>query len=118
MQVDARVQKVFVTLKQYGERMNTQQIEALISRWMDAELEEAEDYRATCGPVTDEYRDDVSLILSDQFQETSEALVSCDYRKIKKDADELLRAAGLPLLDHDGADFGRLCRRLLRAKHF
>ena len=110
------MQKVFITLKRHGEHMNTEQIEALISQWMESELDEAEDYRATCGPVTDEYRDDVSLILSDQFKEASEALVSCDYRKLEKEADELLRAAGLPALDHDGAVFGRLCRKLLRAK--
>jgi hypothetical protein len=47
------VQKVFITLKRHGEHMNTERIEALLSQWMESELDEAEDYRATCGSVTD-----------------------------------------------------------------
>jgi hypothetical protein len=66
--------------------------------------------------VTDDYREGVHLVLLHQVEEAIEALVSCDYRKIEKEADELLKSAGLPLLDHNGADFGRLCRRLLLAK--
>jgi integrase len=34
---------------------------------------------------------------------------------VEREADELLKAAGLPALDHAGAEFGRLCRRLLQA---
>jgi hypothetical protein len=30
-------------------------------------LDEAEDYRAVCWPVSDDYRDDMSLILSEQL---------------------------------------------------
>jgi hypothetical protein len=35
---------------------------------------------------------------------------------VEREADELLKAAGVTLLDHAGADFGRLCRRLLLAQ--
>jgi integrase len=49
------------------------------------------------------------------FDAMSEALRSCDYRSVESQADELLKAAGLPALDHKGAEFGRLCRRLLQA---
>jgi integrase len=49
-------------------------------------------------------------------EQATEALMSNDYRKIETDADALLKSAGLPPLDHDGVEFGRLCRRLLVAK--
>lgn len=48
-------------------------------------------------------------------EQAHEALVGNDYRRIERDADALLKAAGLAL-DHNGAEFGRLCRRLLRAR--
>lgn len=112
----SRSKRLFLTLKRHGHVMNKAQIDQLIAHWLDNALEEAEDYRAVVGLVTDEYRDDVSLILSDQLQEASEALVSCDYRKIEKEADELLQASGLPLLNHAGVEFGRFCRKLLLAK--
>lgn len=42
--------------------------------------------------------------------------MSCNYRKVEREADALLKAAGLPTLDHAGAEFEKLCRRLLKAK--
>jgi integrase len=65
-------------------------------------------------PISDEQREGASMILLDQFEDASTALLSNDFRMIEKEADELLRTAGLPLLDHDSAEYGRLCRRLLR----
>lgn len=50
------------------------------------------------------------------FDEANEALMGCDYRKIEREVDEMLEAAGLPALDHNSADFRRLCRRFLLAK--
>jgi len=96
--------------------MTKEQRELLVSRWLESSLEEAEDYRAICGPVSDDDRETKQMILSDLWEEANEALVSCDYQKIEKEADELLKSAGLPTLDHEGADFGRLCRRLLQVK--
>jgi hypothetical protein len=115
-QWDVRARRVFVTLKMEGKHMTTVEIDALIARWIDTTLEESEDYRAVCGPVSDDYRDGVHLVLSRQFEEASEALIGCEYHTVEKEADELLQAAGLPLLDHEGAEFGRLCRRLLIGK--
>src|SRR5262249_34015163 len=80
------------------------------------ELDYAEECRALGGPYTDDYREGVSLVLSDQLEEAHEALVTNNWKKIEKDADALIKAAGLPPLDHDSADFGRLCRRLLQAQ--
>ena len=36
--------------------MAAAQIDTLIAPWIDTTLEEDEDYRATCGPVSDQYR--------------------------------------------------------------
>jgi integrase len=113
---DAATQRLFVTLKRHGGRMTTEQIEALVRHWLELELDEAEDARTLGGPVTDDYREGVYHVLSDQFDEAHEALVTNNYRKVEHEADALLKAAGLPALDHAGADFGRLCRRLLLAK--
>lgn len=42
-QWNARVQRVFVTLKKHGARMTPAEIETLIANWMDSELVESED---------------------------------------------------------------------------
>lgn len=113
---EARTKRLFVTLKREGDRMTQAQIDRLVSQWLDSELDEAEDYRALSGPVSDQAREDQLMGLSIMQDESYEALVSCDYRTIAAEADELLKSAGLPPLDHDGVEFGRLCRRLLIAK--
>ncbi|MDE3042627.1 MAG: tyrosine-type recombinase/integrase, partial [Nitrospirota bacterium] len=112
----ARTQRVFATLKLKGESMTAPEIERLIARWMESTLDEAEDFRATCGPVSDDRREGIHLAMSNEFDTVADALLSCNYVKVEKEADELLKTASLPHLDHDSADFGRLCRRLLRAK--
>ena len=96
--------------------MTNEQREELVTRWMNAELDEAEDWRALNGPISDEYRDNVTDVLADQRQEVECALLGSDYQLIEKEADALLTAAGVPLLDHDSEEFKRLCRRLLVAK--
>ena len=115
-QWEARARRVFVTLKLRGKTMTKDEVDDLISRWMETRLDEFEGYRATCGPVSDEYRESQMDGLSIELEATEESLIGCDYRKVEKEADELLTAGGLPLLDHAGAEFGRLCRRLLLGK--
>ena len=115
-QWNARVQQLLLKLRKHGDKMTKEERELLVSRWLESSLEEAEDYRAICGPVPESERQTEQMILSDLWEEANEALVSCDYRKIEKEADELLKSAGLPPLDHEGAEFGRLCRRLLQVK--
>jgi hypothetical protein len=96
--------------------MTQDQIDRLVEFWLERELEEAEDARLLGGPYSDAYRDDVTMILLDQLEDAVGAELSYDFSKIEKEADELLKSAGLPVLDHDGAEFGRLCRRLLQGK--
>lgn len=47
------------------------------------------------------------------MDEADEAIRTTDWRKVEREADALIQAAGLPGLDHEGAEFERLCRRLL-----
>jgi integrase len=113
---DRRTLQLYMTLRKQGDRMTEEQREALVSEWLDAELEYAEDCRATAGRMSDEQWESQFDGLDIMAEEAHEALLDNDYRKIEKTADELLMSAGLPPLDHDSADFGRLCRRLLQAK--
>jgi len=96
--------------------MTNEEREALVAHWLEAELDEAEDARTLAGTISDEDRESIYYPLSDQFDEASEALLTNNWHTVEREADELLKSAGLPMLDHDGADFGRLCRRLLLAK--
>lgn len=94
--------------------MTKDQIETLVSKWLKPELDYAEDCRALAGPLSDARIEGNLDGLSIMFEQASEALLGNDYRKIESDA--LIQAAGFPPMDHDSADFGRLCRRLLRAR--
>jgi integrase len=115
-QWDTRLHRLFLTLKRDGQRMTQAQIDALVEHWLNSSLEDADDFRATEGPFSDADRDTKCMILHEQLEDAAGALLSCDYRKVEREADELLKAAGLPALDHQGAEFGKLCRKLLEAK--
>jgi integrase len=112
----AEAKRLFRTLRQHGGHMKKEQIETLVSNWLEAELDYAEDCRALAGPMSDDERESQLDGLGIMFDEAHEALLGNDYRRIESDADALIKAAGFPPMDHDSADFGRLCRRLLRAK--
>ncbi len=116
LQFKASAQRLFKTLSQRGRHMTKHQIETLIAKWLEEALDEAEDNRAISGPRSDADREAMYGGLSAAFDGAYEALLSNDYRSITTEADELLQAAGLPILDRTGADFARLCHRLLRAK--
>jgi integrase len=115
-QWEARIKRLFVTLKKEGHRMTQGQIDQLVNHWLDSALEESDDSRLVHGPYNEDQRDMAYDLLVDQLEESADALESFNLRKVEKEADGLLKAAGLPALDHDGADFGRLCRQLLQAK--
>ena len=96
--------------------MTKEQIEALISNWIEAELEEYEDARAMQTSAYDEdEREATYIALSNKFESLQEDLVSNDLRSIATEADDLLKLAGLTL-GKDSAEFRQVCRRLLRAK--
>ena len=50
-QWETRLHRVFLTLKQDGERMKQAQIDALVEHWLEAELDYAEECRALARPV-------------------------------------------------------------------
>ncbi|NOU10232.1 MAG: hypothetical protein HOO98_09480 [Nitrospira sp.] len=112
----AEGKRLFYTLQRRGAHMTKHQIEALVSKWLEDALDEAEDERAVQGRITEALREDRQLGLSELLYGAGEALAEGDYRTVTKEVDEMLQAAGLPALDHTSADFTRLCRRLLRAK--
>ena len=115
-QWDARIQRLFQTLRTSGERMTKDEREQLAAQWLESELEYAEDCRALGGLVSDAHRESQLDGLDIMSDEVDEALMSNDFRKIERDADQLLRSAGLPQLEHDSVEFARLCRRLLVAR--
>ena len=103
-QWDTRLHRVFLRLKRYGERMTQTEIDALVEHWLDAQLDEADDFRAVEGPFSDEDRD-MKWLVSDQFEDANGALISCDYGRVEREAQELLKSAGLPPLDPNCAEF-------------
>ena len=56
------------------------------------------------------------MALTCQFDATEDALHECDYGLVATEVDELLQAAGMPLLAHDSLDFKGLCRMLPLAR--
>lgn len=113
---EAQAKRLFRTLRLRGKHMTKDQIEVLVSDWLEAELDYAEDCRALAGPMSDDERESQLDGLGIMFDEAHEALLGNDYRMIESNADALIKAAGFPPMDHDSANFGRLCRRLLRAR--
>ena len=112
----SRAQRVFTVLRKQGEHMTQAQIDALVEHWLESELDYAEDCRAMAGPISVNHLEAQLDGLGIMHEQAHEALLGNDYRKVEREADELLKSAGLPALDHEGAAFGRLCRRLLQAK--
>lgn len=95
--------------------MTKDQIEALVSKWLEEALEDGESWRETYGPITDE-REPATLFIQDGLEEAQEALASNDYNLVKDEVASLLMAANLPIPNQASAEYGRLCRRFLRAK--
>ncbi len=115
-QWDSRTLQLYRTLRRHGERMTEDQREALVSQWLDAELEYAEDCRATAGRWSQSQVEGNLEGLSIMQDEALEDIDDNDYRRVERVADDLLKTAGLSL-EHASADFGRLCRKLLEAKY-
>ena len=91
------------------------EIEALIARYMDAELDKAENYRVAHRLNTDQREHMVDETI-DHLKETEETLACNRYDRVAGDVDSLLKSAGLPVLTHDSLDFKRACRTFLLAK--
>src|SRR6188508_3102754 len=77
---DAQTRRVFVALKKSGERLSKEQIEALVQHWLETEIDELEDFMAVNGPFSEQDMDTKQVVLSDLWEEATEALLTCDFR--------------------------------------
>lgn len=111
----ARASKVFFTLQRYGGTMTPGEIEALIARWIDSELEESEDYRAL-HRLNDDQREIKVDETIERLEDTEASISASRYDRVAGDVDAMLQAAGMAPLAHDSLAFKRCCRAFLLAK--
>ncbi len=115
--LEYEARRLFYILQHKGSSMDKAQIAALIEQWKASFLEMGEQERIDKDvPLDDDDLDSADTALSVALGETYEALVSCNYRSIGGEVDELLAAHKLPALDHDSEAYRRLARELLKAK--
>lgn len=109
----ASARGLLFNLKRYGARMEKADIETLVRRWLETALDEAE---ALVPPVvTDQWREDRDWDLSVHHDSLMESLLSFRFERMSEEADDLLKSAGLPAMDHGSPSFKYLCRRLVEA---
>jgi hypothetical protein len=113
---ESRFLGLYRELRRNGETMTQEDREALVGRWLECKLDEAEDWRAMSGPYSENDLDTKSEILSGLMEDTWEQFLACNYSQIEKEAVDLLHVAGVTNVDRESAEFGRMCRRLLQAK--
>ena len=70
--------------------MTPDEIEALITRWMDSQLEDFEDALAD-SPMDDEDRGDFDLIRIGLTEDLYEDLDRCNYQRVEHEVDEILK---------------------------
>lgn len=109
----ASAKGLFLNLRRYGAGMNKADIETLVQRWLDTALDEAE--ALVPSVVTDQWRRDRDNDLLVHNDTLMESMLSFRYDRMTQDADDLLKSAGLPAMDHESQVFKHLCRRLLEA---
>lgn len=114
LQWRTEAKRLFRKLRRDGCLMKRKEIEFLTARWLATELDTAETTRTLGGVLSDDYRESQLDGLGEMRDLAYEALVSNDFRRVVRDADELLQAADVPLLSHDSDAFKYLCRRLLQ----
>jgi len=112
----SRAQRVFAVFRKHGNDMTQDEREALVERWLNEALEQAEDWRADSGPASERDNEDYWFGLSHMFDDAQEDLIGRNYTPVGQEVDELVKRAGLPAMNHSGTDFGRLARLLLLAK--
>lgn len=96
--------------------MTKTQIETLVATWLETELDEADNWRDTYGPIDQNMRQTAPLFLEDSLNEAKEALAANDFRIVEDEVAALLKASGLLQLKPGSAEYGQLCRRWLRSK--
>ncbi|HKU51906.1 MAG TPA: hypothetical protein VJQ25_05530, partial [Nitrospira sp.] len=64
--------------------MTPEQLDSLVARWLDTRLKDAEDFRASLRPISDDQRNGAFLILHDQMEDAGGDLLSNDFRRVEK----------------------------------
>lgn len=113
-QFTIHIQKLFRTLKGNAPTMTPSEIDTLIARWMDTELEKTEALRDSLNYSADD-QEFMASLAADKYQDALERN-GRNPLYLGPAVDALLQWAGLPPLDHDMRDFKRLCRKLHLAK--
>jgi len=90
--------------------MSPTEVDALVEQWMVAELDKTEELRDTTH-FSAEDRDFMADLAADRYQDALETN-GRDPAYLAPEAEAVLRAAGVPLLDHETRAFKRLCRKL------
>ena len=75
--------------------MTTEQIERLVTSWIDAELEASEDLRATSPEPDEDQWEGQKDILGDQLEDAWSDLICNRLSTVEKIADDLLAGQGL-----------------------
>jgi hypothetical protein len=95
--------------------MTTEQIEAMVGRWIHMELEASEELRTVSPDPDEETWEGRKDILGDQLEDAWSDLSFNRLAGVEKIADGLLVGQGVKL-DKDSTAYKRLCRELLKAK--
>ena len=95
--------------------MNKDQIESLVSGWLNTTLEEWEELRASGPELDDDQRDGQKDILGDQLEEAWSDLTFNRLSGVESVADGLLEGQEVKVAK-DSAAYKRLCREVLKAK--
>jgi integrase len=108
-----RLLSLFSRLRKDGPLMDTTEIDAMVARYMTAQLDAAEAALVFPGQTEDDL-EGTTFSLQDQLESTEQDLKWNRFGPIRGDALALL---GVTALDEDSEAFRILCRRLLEAKH-
>ena len=112
---EGRLAELFNYLRRHGAIMKPDQIKRLVQHYIDATLEECEEYRIRSNGGDDDEAQALDMALTDALRDTQEQLQCNDFRKIESEVDELLQTHRRNLPKHSDA-YRRLCRELLKAK--
>ena len=106
---EGHLSRLFVFLKEHHRRMTAKEIERLIEHYISSTLKDCEEERLNRA-VSEDEREAIGLTLVDLMENTHAELVTHDYRRISRTANELLETIGL---QDGGRTLG--CRLLLLA---
>ena len=115
-QLESLAKRVFFTLKRYAHLMDNETIERMVAGWLETAIEQTENEWFLGGPISDEEYEDRYEKLDSYSDFMGEALRGGELQRMAGHADDLLKVAGLPALDHESVEFKKLRRRLLEAQ--